>query len=152
MCHQSPAKLLRSVKRITSFLKKMNNIPVTPKCPSILSFHHLPGIDIPPLPPKLLSCKTLPCTSIAPIIKEKPKLSIRICTTSIPPRPVYHPAIVNASHAMFTKHPSQLLPEELEKFKNYQDYKIRIGEPLETEIIYLPSGGIRTCLNCGELT
>ena len=120
MCHQSPAKLLRSIKRITHFLEKMNcpdtNIPIM-KCPSSLSLYHLPPIDIPPLPPKFLSCNTLPPTSISPAknlanfvvtsfppidipptIKEIRKLNfVRSSATSISPRPVYHPAIINAS-------------------------------------------------------
>ena len=51
-----------------------------------------------------------------------------------------------------SKHPSQLLPEEVIKFKLYRSRKLVIGEPLESEIIYQPIGGIRTCLHCGEKT
>ena len=53
---------------------------------------------------------------------------------------------------MFQKHPSKLVPEEIEKFKWYENHNIQIEEPLETDVIYQPIGGIRTCLNCGELT
>ena len=154
MCQPSPAKLLRSVKRITSFLEKKNNSPASNiKSQPSLSLHHLPKIDIPPAAPKLLSCTTLALASIAPVFKKETELNIvKTSSTSIPPRPVYHPAVVNASQAMFRKHPSQLLPEEVHKFKNYQEHKIRIDEPLEMEVIFLPIGGTRTCINCGELT
>ena len=90
---------------------------------------------------------------IPPNLKKMSKLNIvTIQSTSIPPRPVYHPAIINACTAMFAKHPSELRQDEVEKFKRYRNHKTQIGEPLETEIIYLPSGGLRTCLNCKELT
>ena len=44
MCHQSPSKLLRSVKRITKFLQKKGPVLTTNK---------LPGLDIPPFHRKL---------------------------------------------------------------------------------------------------
>ena len=172
MCHQSPAKLLRSIKRITNFLEKKNcqdtNISII-RCQPSLSLYHLPPVDIPPSPPKLLSCTTLPPTSIAPAknltnyevktlapidippMKIQKLYILRSGATSIPPRPVYHPAIINASQAFFSKHPSQLTAEEIQKFKQKED-KASIGEPLQTEVIFLPNGGIRTCCNCGELT
>ena len=141
------------------------------KCLSSLSLYHLPPIDIPPLPPKFLSCNTLSPTSISPAknlskyavtsfppidipptIKEIQKLNfVRTSATSVLPRPVYHPAVINASQAFFLKHPSRLTAEEMQKFKQYQEDKTTIGEPLETEAKFLPNGGIRTCLNCGEL-
>ena len=43
--------------------------------------------------------------------------------TSIPPRPVFNPAIINASKAMFSKHPSQLEPVEILKFNYYRNNK-----------------------------
>ena len=90
---------------------------------------------------------------IPPNVKKMSNLNIvKIQSTSIPPRPVYHPTIINACTAMFAKHPSELGQDEIEKFKRYRNHKIQIGEPLETEIIYLPSGGLRTCLHCKELT
>ena len=170
MCHQSPAKLLRSIKRITNFLEKKNyqdtSISIL-RCPSSLSLYHLPPVDIPPLPPKLLSCTTLPTTSIAPAknfatydvkklasinipptIRKIQKLNIvKSGATYIPPRPEYHPAIISASQAFFLKHPSRLTAEEIQKFKQYKEDKATIGEPLETEAKFLPNGGIRTCCN-----
>ena len=95
----------------------------------------------------------MPIIDFPPISKEKSKLSLLKCTsTSIPPKPVYHPVLINVCEAMFSKHPSKLTPEEVTKFNTYKERKKQIGEPLESEVIYLPIGGIRTCVNCGELT
>ena len=115
MCHKSPAKLLRSIKRITNFLEKKNypaNIPIS-RYQSSLTLFNLPPIDIPPLPPKVLSLKTLPPISIAPANPKKTqKLDISKCgATSTPPRLVYHPAVINASQTFFSKHPSCLTAE-----------------------------------------
>ena len=77
---------------------------------------------------------------LPPIFKEKCKLNLERCTsTSIPPRPVYHPVIISVCEAMFAKHPSKLTPEEINKFNMYKERKKQIGEPLESEIIYLPT-------------
>ena len=77
---------------------------------------------------------------------------VKISAISILPRPIYHHAIIDASRAFFLKPPSQLTTDEAQKFKKYQEDKTEIGEPLEAEVKFLPIGGIRTCLNCGELT
>ena len=71
---------------------------------------------------------------------------------SIPPRPVYHPAINQACQAMFGKHPTSLTPEEVSKFKIYQRQKLKNNDPIENDVIYQPIGGIRTCIQCGNLT
>ena len=42
---------------------------------------------------------------------------------SIPPRPVYHPAIVGACQRFFSKHPSELSQDEIQKFKQYKKDK-----------------------------
>jgi hypothetical protein len=65
---------------------------------------------------------------------------------------VYHPCIINASRAFFGRHPRELASDEALRFQMYQKDKTLLGEPLENEITYLPIGGIRTCVNCGELT
>ena len=79
-------------------------------------------------------------------------LSISRCTlTNIPPRPIYHPAIINASKAFFKKHPSELSEEEVAKFKCYLQRKKELGEPVETDVIYQPSSP-RDCLRCGHPT
>ena len=71
---------------------------------------------------------------------------------SIPPQPVYYPAIINACQRFFAKHPRELKQDEAEKFKQYVQDKAQISEPLESEEIYLPCGGLRVCVNCKELT
>ena len=50
----------------------------------------------------------------------------------IPPRPVYHPRVINA---LFSKPPSQLIADEEQNFKQYQQDKTKFGEPLETEVM-----------------
>ena len=76
---------------------------------------------------------------------------IKNSSISINPRPIFHPAIINASIAFYKKHPSDLTPEELEKFKFYLKWKREGGEPVETDIVYLPSS-MRNCLHCGHPT
>ena len=161
----SPAKKLRSLRRLVRFRRnKMCHsrpIPSLEICPQKNS-SFLPtkqkSLSISPQetfsfsPPKLIPNLAVSFQSSMDIPPNLKKMSIQIQSTSIPPRPVYHPAIINACTAMFAKHPSQLQQDEVEKFKRYRHHKTQIGEPLETEIIYLPSGGLRTCLNCRELT
>ena len=66
MCYQSPARILRNVKRITNFLKKKNIGDTTqPKVKPTLSIEVLPPISIPPSP-KMLSCFTQKRVSISP--------------------------------------------------------------------------------------
>ena len=153
MCHKSPAKVLRNVKRIALFLEKKSKS---------LSVSVLPQVNISPIA-KPLDFSPLVTTNVPPEekplnvlmhpVKNLPKLSyVKAQSTSISPRTVYHPCIINASEAMFRKHPEKLTPEENLKFQLYQQHKIRIGIPLETEVIYLPIGGIRMCVNCRELT
>ena len=146
----SPAKKLRSIKRLLTFLqKKSRDSHALKKSLSVSSQQH---ISIPPAKSNLVVIK-LPSIDIPPVHKENPKLNFkRNQAVSISPRKTYHPAIHGACQAMFSKHPCDLTPEEIHKFNFYKNHKIQIGEPLESEIIYLPVGGIRTCNNCGELT
>ena len=71
--------------------------------------------------------------------------------TDIPPRRIYHPAIINASKAFYSKHPSELTHDEVQKFEFYLKWKCQNGEPVESDIVYLPSS-MRNCLHCGHLT
>ena len=71
--------------------------------------------------------------------------------TDIPPRRIYHPAIINASKAFYSKHPSELTHDEVQKFEFYLKWKCQNGEPVESDIVYLPSS-MRNCLHCGQLT
>ena len=164
MCHKSPAIVLRNVRRITLFLEKkpktlsVSLLPQVNISPFVkpLDFSPLVTTDVPPQQKTVhiskLAIHKVVCTDLPPIKKE-PKLDlVKAASTSIPPRQVYHPCIINASRAFFGKHPRELTPDEALKFKMYQKDKIQIGEPLENEIVYLPIGGIRTCINCGEFT
>ena len=102
-----------------------------------LKITNLASIDI---PPEIRE----PSLSNLSIVAQKPM--------SIPPRTIYHPAVIRACQSMFEKHPSQLSPEEITKYKLYQEYKLRNGEPpIEEDIIYVPSG-MRNCLHCQNLT
>ena len=147
----SPAKLLRSVKRMSKCIEKFQR-----KCdlPRILSICLQSNVSI---APKLavLSLSTPSSISLppTPCPPEKANLSVATSTvTSIPPRPIYHPAIVKASLSMFNKHPRALSSAEVEKFKDYRNWKIINGEKIEDDIVYLSAGGMRSCVNCGELT
>ena len=83
---------------------------------------------------------------------KKPNLTISTnASISIPPRPVYHPAIINASQSFYKKHPSELTEEEIANFNVYLKWKQDAGEPVETDVIYLPSS-MRDCLHCGYPT
>ena len=147
----SPSKKLRSVKRLLSFIirksssKSQNgqtNLQIVPQ-QSISIIQPIPAYQVTKLPSPELSLRSYKIS----------KLHIeRVTSTTVPPRTVYHPNIISACSAMFCKHPSKLTEEEFQRFNYYKNRKINIGEPIEEDIIYLPIGGIRTCLNCGELT
>ena len=97
-----------------------------------------------------LSCATAAKIDIPPEKSTFKELSIaKQPSVSIPPRPVYPPAVLNA---MFGKHPSHMTQEEVDKFKLYQQLKIRDGDSIEEDIVYQPIGGVRTCVQCGHLT
>ena len=127
MC-QSPSKLLRSVKRMTKFLEKK------PK----LSKSHQQSVSILPSKP-CLETMNLPDIDIPPIIQRAELEFVRLCSISIPPRLIYHPAIVNACKAMFAKHPSALLPKEVDQFNFCRNHAIQVGESLENNPVDLPN-------------
>ena len=100
-----------------------------------------------------LSCMTVAQIDIPPEPPTSRELSIaKQPTVSIPPRSVYHPAVLNACNAMFGKHPSNLTPQEINKFKLYQRLKISIGDSIEEDIVNQTFGGVGTCVLCGHLT
>ena len=98
MCHKSPAKVLRSVRRMTKFIeRKPSAIPT-------LGITVLPTIDITPsekslsfsLPTntnvfpimKSLSVSKGDCISVPPNLKSNQTLSYsNVCSTDIPPDP-----------------------------------------------------------------
>ena len=157
MCHQSPAKILRNVKRMTNFIRRISSNPkpsssrIKP-APS-LSIVHLPHLDISPSPQNKLSFCSQKTVAIPPANSRKPKLSpVKLEAINIRPKKIYHPTIINACETMFQKHPDQLSKEEIDKFNQYRKYKLEIGDPLEANPIYLPIGGLRKCLICANLT
>ena len=95
-----------------------------------------------------VACETAPDSSIL----KKPILSVARCTPiSIPPRKIYHPAVINACLAICDKHPSQVTKDEAKKFDFYMEQKRKMGQPVESDLIYLPTS-MRNCLHCGHLT
>ena len=153
MCHQSPAKLLRSVMRVTKFIEKkpkaLNSIlaPILPK----LSISPQKSLSI--FPPKQnLDVDLLPSIDLPPTIQKAKLEFLRFHPISIPPRTIYHHVVIIACNAMFAKHPSVLLPEEVDQFNCIRNHTKQVGKPFESDELYLPSGGVRTCLNCGQLT
>ena len=76
---------------------------------------------------------------------------VRNKAVSIPPKKIFHPAIINASKSRYGKHPSELSQEEIVQFNTYLKWKHDIGEPVQDDLIYLPSM-IRDCLHCGYPT
>ena len=86
--------------------------------------------------------------NIEPASKRNKLVIQQVQTTSIPPKPVYHPAIIRACLSMFGKKPAELDSEETARFMNYRNWKLHKGEPIEQEILYNPAGGNQPCLHC----
>ena len=94
---------------------------------------------------------SLPQVDISPAKKANLKAVINL-PISISPRKIYHPSIINASESLFKKHPDMLQQDEIIKFNHFKKYKSEIGDPLETNVVFLPIGGLRKCLVCENLT
>ena len=127
--HRSPAKKARSVKRLIHHLqsKRINKN-------NTLTISHLTHINVLPAQHRFL------------IQTQKgSQISIR-------PRKIYHPTIIDACNSLFKKHPDLLQPEEIIQFNKFRKYKSEVGDPLETNVVFLPIGGLRKCLICGHLT
>ena len=93
------------------------------------------------------------CETDVLMLKSK-KLALSIVKNtshSIPPKRIYHPAIINASKSFYGKNPDELSRDEMIEFKFYLDQKKEIGDPVETSIIFQPSS-MRDCLHCGYPT
>ena len=114
MCYKSPAKLLRSVKRMTKYIEQkpdlLQPINIAPKI-KVLSFFQSANVDIPP--------------------KHQNLSFTDVKTVSVLPKSSYHPAIIKACISMFDKKPDKLEPEEVKKFNHYRNYKLQNGEPIE---------------------
>ena len=143
--NKSPSKKLRNIQRLLSFHLKKSAVkgkPVLTICPQV-------AISFLPTKPMLETSRN-PSISINP-----GKTNLAICqgrSISIPGRRIFDPAILQACHSMFGKHPDLLDHAEIAKFNHYIQYKIAQGDPIESSIIYTPAGGAKKCLQCGELT
>ena len=111
-CYVSNAKKIRSMKRMIVFIKKR------PKSSSNLSI------------------TTLFTNSAQSFYHQK------FCCFSIRPRKVYHPSIINACKSMVKRHPDSFTKEEGLKFLEIRNWKSEVGDPLETNVVYLPIGGL----------
>ena len=128
--HKSPAKTIRSHRRLIEFLKSKTTTPSVAK----------------------MSPSICPQTTIS-IPREQPKLTAnKQEQIDIKPKKIYHPTILNACDTLFRKHPDHLSQEEIQKFNHYRSWKSEIGDPIEANPIYLPIGGLRKCLICANLT
>ena len=102
MCRQSPAKILRNVKRMTKFNRRKSS-PVT-KCVPNLSIVYLPHLDIPPSQESKLSFCSQATIAIPPA-NPKPKLShVKLEAIDIRPKKIYDPTTLNACETLFKKH------------------------------------------------
>ena len=91
------------------------------------------------------------CETTLPVSPKKILSVEKVTDINISPRKIYHPSIINASKAFYDKHPSDLSREERDKFKFYLQHKRSCGEPVETDVVYLPTS-MRNCLHCGHPT
>ena len=147
--NKSPSKKLRSLTRLNAFLRRKINLVPQPPQPK-LSLLNQEQISILPSQPNLSQTKVT-CFSVPPKLENVLCMS-KTSTTSIAPKLIYHPNIHNVCLSMFEKTPYSLSPEEITKFKVYRNWKVENGEPIEDDIMWLPSGGTRKCLHCDELT
>ena len=117
--------------------------------PSVLSSHQAQATQVLPSPHQVrhAAVQAVP----PPVGQHVPVKKLSICqvqTTSIPPKPVYHPAIIRACLSMFGKKPSELNDEEIRKFNEYRAWKKMNGQEIETDVLYNPASGNEPCLNC----
>ena len=101
----------------------------------------LPPIDIQPTKRRKLSKMKTSQIDIQP--KSRPNnLSFTkptICSLPpYPPKPKFHPHIVEACQQIYGKQPEELSQEETEHFRGYKEWKIRNGTPIEEDSLYKP--------------
>ena len=157
MCYRSPAKVLRSVIRITKYLekkKKKLSVTVLPQfnfAPQVkpLSFNQPTITNISPVKKCLSFAKGVSIT-IPPLRIAPRELSFSYpCFIDIPPdpsfsqqatilKPRYHPHIVEACRLMYSKKPDELSLKESDHFQGYRQYKIDNGLPIEEDFVYKP--------------
>ena len=140
--YHSPAKKVRSLKRLLTFRIQRLNSKILPS----LTISKVEETSYTPSKPTLSIYASEPIS----ITRKHKQLTIQcVKTTTIPPRPVYHPAIIRASLSMFGKKPYDLDPDEIAKFNQYRAWKCQNGEQIENDIIYNPGSGNQPCLHCG---
>ena len=78
MCYQSPAKILRNVKRMTKFNESK---------PERLSITRLPSINVEPLQKNRLAFSQTVIVEINPEKKHQNLSIVNVCSTEVPPDP-----------------------------------------------------------------
>ena len=136
-------KIIRTLNPPSPSKQKQDSLSI---CPSKLS-----TVDTAVQAVKVLVDVACETTQPVPVPPRKILSVENVSQTDIPPRKIYHPSIINASKAFYDKHPSDLSREEREKFKFYLQHKRSCGEPVETDVVYLPTS-MRSCLHCGHPT
>jgi hypothetical protein len=101
----------------------------------------LPPIDIQPTKFRKLSEMKTSQIDIQPMPRPN-NLSFTqptICSLPpYPPKPKFHPHIVEACQQIYGKQPEELSQEETEHFSGYMEWKIRNGTPIEEDSLYKP--------------
>ena len=142
---------LRRRKERESALKPTFSTPTNVDVKSMIDSSTMTYFDKP-----TLSMKKIESIDISPEESphlHKPKLSIvSQPTLYIPPRIIYHPAVVNACFAILGKHPSTLTPAEVGQFEEYKQFKAFNNDPIEKNVVYQPIGGVRICMHCENPT
>ena len=111
-----------------------------------------PSTNVDPKPKPNLTSSLQSSINVSPKNHVPNLMAVKMAPLSIPPRRIYHPNIINACKQHYSKHPSQLNPEEVEKFKFYKEYYEReYGKTIEEDVIFRPAG-MRDCLHCGYPT
>ena len=132
----SPAKKLRSLRRLYSFRKKKLALSTTLNL-SICSFKPINIYPVQKIPNLVMEN-----TSDVNIQQKSQHLTISqptFCSfPPLPPQPKHHPNIVEACRLMYGKHPDKLSLEERNHFRGYRQWKEENGEPIEDDFVNIP--------------
>ena len=113
-------KMTRPIKQILEICSQFS-VSIAPRAGTKLSVSSQMSIAIPPYHPQLaLSMPTV----------------MDICPS--PPKPNYHPYVIEAMKLMYAKAPDELSEDEFEQFWAYYDWKKSKGEPIEEDFVYKP--------------
>ena len=116
--------------------------------PDLLTITKLPPVNI---SPKIKVLSFSQSTNVDILPKQQNLTFAEVKNVSVLPKPSYHPAIIKACISIFNKKPDKLDPDEILKFNRYRNHKIQNGEPIEDDIIYLPTS-MKNCLHCDQPT